>query len=222
MKMLPISSRIILTNTNGSASIMGTKKRGKKTAKKEHPQCNYKIEYEGQKQKIVINCKTCSENYSMANPTCIKGILYSLSEVYMADYLYISQYLDTMYFGDSLELLERMKTLVNHIGNYSLRKPEHQFKLNHPKHRKKIPCPACPVNPQKLFSTMKEDFSKDLDGFYNRINPIISEINKFQPRADYCNTCRFNTLECLDDVFQKFEDLVRFILLSAYKIVYNS
>ena len=183
--------------------------------------CDYDIEYEGQKQKMVINCKACTQNYSMANPTCINGILNSLSEIYMVDYLYISHYLDTMYFGDSVELLERMKVLMNQIGNYSLRRSEQQFKFHSPKYKKKIPCLTCPINPSRIFSQLKLEFSRDFEIFYNHINPTITEIHKFSPKVDYCNTCRFNSLENLEDIFERFEVLVGFILLSAYKIVYN-
>ena len=193
----------------------------KKVVSQQSKHCDYEIEYEGQKQKMVINCKACKQNYSVANPVCIDGILNSLSGVYMVDYLYISHYLDTMYFGDSVELLERMKGLMNQIGNYSLRKSEHQFKLHNPKYKKKIPCPACPINPSRIFSRLKREFSRDFEIFYNHINPTITEIHKFSPRVDYCTTCRYNSLENLEDVFTRFEELVKFILLSSYKIVYH-
>ncbi len=198
------------------------KGKGKKQEQRQRKRCDYGLEYEGQKQKMVINCKNCPQNYSIANPACINGILNSLTEVYMVDYLYISHYLDTMYFGDSVELLERMKALLNQIGNFALRKPEHQFKLHHPKHKKKIPCTACPVNPQKLFKQWKSAFSKDIEVFYKRIGPMMSDVNRFQPKEDYCNVCRFQTLENIEDITIRFENLVGFILMSAYKIVYTS
>ena len=193
-----------------------------KTGTQQSSRCEYELEYEGQKQKMVINCKGCTQNYSMANPGCISGILHALSEVFMVDYLYISQYLDTMYFGDSVELLEQMKSLVNQIGNYSLRRPDHQFKQHHPKYKKKVPCAACPVNPQKLFTKLKSEFASDFEIFYNHLNPMITEVHKLQPRADYCNNCRYNTLENLEDVFNRFEKITAFILLSAYKIIYHT
>jgi hypothetical protein len=51
---------------------------------------------------------------------------------------------------------------------------------------------------------------------------MITEVHKFQPKGDYCNNCRYNTLENLEDVFKRFEKIVGFILLSAYKIIYHT
>lgn len=201
---------------------MGKKTAGNVSDKPRRNRCNYELKYEGQKQKMVINCRNCKQNYSIANPVCIAGILNSLTEVYMVDYIYVSHYLDTMYFGESVEVLERMKAILNQIDNFSLRRPEHQFKLHHPKYKKKIPCSGCPVNPQRLFKQLKVDFRKDMELFHNRINPIMSEVHKFQPAQDYCNVCRYQTIENIDDLLVRFEDFVKLILLNAYKIVYKS
>lgn len=213
---------ILTTTPQFHRKVWNMSKKKWKIEKPRLQRCDYELDYEGKKQKMVVRCKECKQNYSIANPNCINGILNSLADVYMVDYLYISHYLDTMYFGDSVELLEQMKSLSAQMRNYALRNPEGPFKHRHPKFKKKVPCPSCPINPQRMFIRLKTKFSKDLEEFYSGVKSTITEINKFQPKGEYCNTCRHTSLENMDDIFARFEDLVAFILLKAYKIVYDN
>ncbi len=184
--------------------------------------CDYYVEWEGKKQKMVINCKDCDLNYSIANSACFSGIMKILSETYMIDYLNMSHYLDTMYFGDSVDLIKKMKDFSTKIQNFSVRKPQAQFKHYHPKFKKKIPCITCQIHPKRVFPKLDKAFMTDMDSFYNRMKKTMGDVHSFQSKAEFCNTCRYTTMENLNEVFSKFDDLVRFILEGAYKIIYRS
>jgi dimeric dUTPase (all-alpha-NTP-PPase superfamily) len=185
--------------------------------------CKWNVAHEYREIRIIADCKACGGEGNLNESNCMRGILDAVSSESNADVVILSHYIETQYFGYSLELLKRMAQVMKELSQMTMRDPYNEyFQKNDDlttsqKNQQKSTCEKCKRNPQELFPELKKIFTTDIHEFYKHLFKSAKKLSKGP--TSYCKPCLKTTESDFVYMFNKLEDLRAFIFYRGYNIV---
>jgi hypothetical protein len=216
---------IIIKNHDGTSegvTLMKTKS-NQGNVEEEELSCKWNVEHEYREIRIIADCKDCGGEGNLNESNCMKGILEAVSSENNADVVILSHFVETQYFGYSLELIRRMAQVMQELSQLSMREPyKEYFQTNKEmtssqKSQQKSTCERCKKNPQTLFPGLKQIFTTDIQEFYKNLFKSAKKMNKGP--TSFCGPCLKSTESDIVYMFNKLENLRAFIFYRGYNIV---
>ncbi|NPA75906.1 MAG: type II/IV secretion system ATPase subunit [Euryarchaeota archaeon] len=176
------------------------------TKKKVLKPCDYEIITEGDITRLVVKeCRRCKASGNLENGTCFTRVLKTLSLVPNVDLIDLEKYNVREYFGEALNLLKGMLDMARVLENLGMRDPLSEYFGDIPeKERRKLRCPACPLNPQNIFKHLREIFTSRIDEFPSVLYAVIDQFGKEPVYSARCRKCRASSIDDLNYAFKKY------------------
>ena len=175
---------------------------GKKVLKS----CAYEVVTEGDITKLVIKeCRRCKNPGDLTHKICLGRALQTLSLSPNVDLIDLEKYNVREYFGESMRLLKSILDFTRTLDNLSLRNPLMDYFGDVPeKDRRKLRCPVCPLNPQSVFSRLKNVFIGNIAEFPTYFYHVVDQFGKEPFYSERCKKCRATTIEDLNYVLRAY------------------
>jgi hypothetical protein len=152
---------------------------------------------------MVFNCKECRGAHSLGENICLKGIVEGFSQEYNVDTITLSHYIESQYFGDSVELIRHIIKFGNEMDNLSMRDPIAEY------------FGALPSRDRKKLKT----FSQDIIAFDTLFTNTLDLFERSEPGSEQCAKCTSTTVEDLSYVCDIYEKIGRFILRQGFRVI---
>jgi len=162
--------------------------------------CNSKITDVGGVRKLIVNCKDCSEDFSFND--CLKGLVLAFQDNYDVESLVLSDFIETQFIGDELEIIEGLRQISDELDRLSARTGG-------------ADCAGCEIEPKKMYSTLKDRLLTDHENFYQLLSDYAIKIIK----KEGCEDCRRSAKEEFTVLGKKVLEYRSKILLDAYGIL---
>lgn len=163
--------------------------------------CNFSINDVGGNRKLFIDCKECSDDFSIER--CLPGIILALEENYNIDTVVLSDFIEIQYSGENLELLKELKGISEEFDRLSSRKTDGED------------CKNCEIYPDTMYTTLKKSLLTEHENFYQLLLARTSDVMKI----DGCNDCRKSAKEELSVLGQKVLEFRSKVLLEAFGVL---
>ncbi len=168
--------------------------------------CDYSIVSDGDITRLVVKeCRLCQAKGSLEDGMCFTRVMKTLSLVPNVDLIDLEKYHVKEYFGDALVLLKGMLEMTNILDSLGMRNPLTEYFGDIPeKERRKLRCPACPLNPQNIFKHLRTVFTSNIEEFPTVLYTIIDQFGKEPVYSARCRKCRASSIDDLNYAFKKY------------------
>jgi len=183
-----------------------------KEPKDEIPPCDFELKSDGKTITMKILCKGCGQR-ELKERNCFSSLLRAFANEVNIDKIILQNHVETQYFGKALAILKGITSLSYEMKQLSLRVP------TKPSGRTPKGCPECQFRPGKMFSTLNEQFLKDVGLFYSVFHDTTVRLYEEDARDYTCGECMLATREDLDYIYSRFETLLRDIVKEGFAIV---
>lgn len=198
----------------------------KKERKDELWICPHYMEYEGKEPMIIADCKQCSYGkHDLTLKRCMEGMINAYSREYNVSGVQLNHYVETQYYGLSLDLIKQLVEFSNELEKMAMRDPVAQYFKSGPisdSQRKKYPCHRCPINPMRNFSDLRYYFTSDMSKFYSVLKTIIKRARDEKDRGKQCKECVATTIDDLNYIMDMWLQVSEQIIRSGYGVLLNS
>ncbi|UCE35947.1 MAG: hypothetical protein JSW00_10295 [Thermoplasmata archaeon] len=185
--------------------------------------CKYRLEYDSNKVTMVADCKECNGGGELNDGTCLRGILKGFCQEFNVDNVILSHYIETKYTDESIQMLRMMVEIINDLDQMSIRRPYDEYFKQNPalsstlKNKQKDTCEKCDLGPGKVFILLKEQYVKDIHGFYEEYNNLLGKIEENEDEE--CLRCISATKSDLVYLFNKLENLRAYVIYKGFQII---
>ncbi len=170
----------------------------------------YRFDYGGREKTLVIDFTDTNIVPSLDNRKTLKGVLRIMVEEGGVDSVVLAHYEETEYYGSAMEILKAMVDFIDSIEEFAMRDPkESYFDYLSDGDKKKLKCPDCPFNPGRIFNELKESFLEGTQEYEETFEDIVYDIDRFQSPYKECDECTFSTLEDLEYMRKKYEEVYK-------------
>jgi hypothetical protein len=184
------------------------------------PECLYDLNVEGKTQKMAVKCKECKGKHSLTENTCLARFINAYAKETSIESVTLSHYVETEYYGHSIELLTRMVQFGNELDNLALRDPAAEyFDSTTARDQKRLRCNTCTLNPRRIFPQFKKVFLTDIMLFYSAFTNVVNKVAQADYKSKQCQTCTDTTIEDLNYLYDSFTELARYIVRVGFNIV---
>lgn len=198
-------------------------KKEKKRSKGEEWKCLYRVQYEGKESTLHTDCINCKYGkHSLTLKRCLEGMINVYSKEFLVKNIVLGHYIETQYYGLSIELVNQLKYFAKELDNLSLREPVGQYynvKNVTEGKKKKYPCFQCPINPERMFSDLRYYFSSDMQEFYSVLKTVIKRARSEKGRGGPCKKCVKTTIDDLNYIMDMFLEISEQIIRSGYGVM---
>lgn len=183
--------------------------------------CRYELRQSERQCQIVARCSSCDGKGDLTEKRCFSGMLDALSQETNVNAVILSHYFERMYKDDGLEVLSRIVRIGSVLDQFASRNPLEHFQGEREKGRYGGLCRKCDVNPQKLFSDLKNSLFSELKGFYKELGDRSKSLMSFLMSTDRteCRECVSKTSEDFVYVFNRLEEFRAFVMLKGFQVV---
>jgi hypothetical protein len=189
----------------------------KKTISTDEP-CEYSVEKEGRKTVLVLECLDCERSGHDLNVTeCYRGALNAYQKEVNIDVITTSHYIQTHYFGPSVELFGQLSGLRQDLEELSNRDPVADFKAKDPKGKYKSICPTCQANPENIFPELEIVLKKNPREFITFFKKSVSKIPP-KDTAKMCTVCKKITVEEMTFAFDSYREMVQNVVKYGFNL----
>jgi len=186
--------------------------------------CEYEVGYEARELKMVAKCKECGGRSTLKEGYCLSGIINSFSKESGVDTIILSHFIETQYNNKAIELIRMMTSLAGELTQLANRDPTQGMDdgMGNPipvSPEQRRACEQCRFNPAFLYPSLRDAFVMDIEEFYRRLNDVVMDVGNSAGSVGICGNCISTTLGDLNYIYDKFEELVRYIVRQGYQIV---
>jgi hypothetical protein len=167
--------------------------------------CDYSIQAIGHHVRLVVGCKECGGKASLLERDCRNGVLETLLEEPMPSSIILSGYIETLYEGDAVALIQMMTDILRMVNGFCGRKTEKDSER----------CSKCKKSPVYVFKKVEKAYKRNLPAFNREVKIQSSGLSGDR---DSCNGCLKSTKSDLQSLLGEANELKSFILKSAFKI----
>jgi hypothetical protein len=182
--------------------------------------CRYSVEVESNATTLVFDCKGCQGNGDLGDLRCFVEAIAALRTEYNVDSIIFSNYIETNYFGSTMDVLKQISEILNEMQRFSGRMPWREMRgIGDIKMqtRKKM-CSQCDKSPAKIFTAIEKRGKKSIENMCKVFNHYFSVMESV-PVEKQCYKCIQNTKADLQYIWEKLDDLKTHVLHEAFKVV---
>lgn len=155
-----------------------------------------------------MNCLECKDgSQDLTATVCYRRALNAFQKEVNIDSVATSHYLQTQYFGDSVELFKALSELRSDLEELGKRDPQVDFKAQKKKGRFRSKCPKCPANPQNIFPGLKIILMKNPKEFIVNLKKVLTDM-EFKDKTSACGECRDLTREEIGFALGSYRKLI--------------
>lgn len=176
--------------------------------------CKFEIGNEGSNINLIIDCKECSKSHSLSDRECLQRIMKIIRKQHTIDNIIIKQLQETQHFERSMDTLLSMREILDFLEVSGSREPMEYDAKDQALQRS---CHKCKISPNKLFSSLSDNFEKGTIDFYREMKSISNNL-KNPLHTKHCEKCIDETAHDLNSATDKYYRLVTKVLKYGYFI----
>ncbi len=186
-------------------------------------QCPYAIVREGRLTKMVFDCREDPGPATLANRACRIRVLEALGREFAVDAVVLSDFIETQYTEESLELLLRLNELNQDLKRLGLRDPYAAYFAGREdlssaqKSKQRETCQGCTYNPMRMFPSLEETFAANVVKGYAEFGRG-AEVLQGADRPPVCNPCLEASAGDFAYLHDRLEALRSHILYHGFRI----
>ncbi|MEM3342418.1 MAG: hypothetical protein QW728_06960 [Thermoplasmata archaeon] len=184
-------------------------------------ECKYEVGYEARQLKMVMRCKECGGRSSLKDEVCLGAVINALSRETGVDSIILAHFIETQYYEKSIELLKMLVSIANELTQLAGRDPIADAVgagMQVTSDQKRM-CERCSLAPPYVFDQLRGVFIYDLVAFYEMLVGKVQEAGNAQGAGGICGQCVSTTMGDFSYIYEKFEELVKYIVKEGFQIV---
>jgi hypothetical protein len=174
--------------------------------------------------KMVFDCREEPGPAQLTNRSCRIRVLEALGREFAVDAVVLSDFVETQYADESLDLLLQLNQLSQDLKRLGLRDPYARYFASEEEYsasklaKQKDTCENCRHSPPRLFPAMDASLKGNVVKTYANFEKAAEALKNAQ-RPTACNPCLEATATDFDYLFRRMEVLRGHILYNAFRII---
>ncbi len=187
-------------------------------------QCPYTIAKEARQTKMVFDCREEPGPARLTDRSCRIRVLEALGREFAVNAVVLSDFVETQYASESLQLLLKLTELSQDLKRLGLRDPYATYFASQKalsssqKTKQRETCKECRFNPRRMFPGLDASLKANVVKTYANFGKGADALKNAQKPA-VCDPCLEASGEDFDYLFGRIEDLRGHILYHGFKIL---